>query len=460
MSSDVKIETLKLKPSECAMAIRAMFPTHRSVFMWGPPGISKSQTVQQVAKAEAVGFIDVRLAQMDPTDLRGIPYPVNVNGVHGVRWSAPLVLPRDVDFDMISEIEAEATLIRFENPLNAEVVIQAHAIGKHCSATIHGHRVTRNDTFPDAHGTVHPDAFTVEIIDTISGETVGGKVHWTVTGKVRGILALEEFNSAPMSVQAAAYQLVLDRKLGEYRVPDGVFIIALGNRDSDKAITYKMPTPIMNRFIHIEMYSDFDDWLVWALNHRIHPEVVGYLSAFKESLYHFEPGTASRGFPTPRSWEFVSDILNTGIYMTDQVALGLITGAVGDAEGAKFMAFRKIAHALPRADDILSGRLAKLPKKVEVQLAYALTTTLCYALKSNADDMRRKVGDEWRTGAERDRWLQEADNFIEFIMANFQPEICVMGLRSAITIHRLPFETTRMKHFNAFADRFKDLIVS
>src|ERR1700712_1157442 len=146
--------------------------------------------------------------------------------------------------------------------------------------------------------------------------------------------------------------------------------------------------------------------------------------------------------------------------MIDQVALGLITGAVGDPEGAKFMAFRKIAHELPRADDILSGRLAKLPKKVEVQLAYALTTTLCYALKSNADDMRRKVGDEWRTGAERDRWLQEADNFIEFIMANFQPEICVMGLRSAITIHRLPFETTRMKHFNAFADRFKDLIVS
>ena len=129
--------------------------------------------------------------------------------------------------------------------------------------------------------------------------------------------------------------------------------------------------------------------------------------------------TASRGFPTPRSWEFVSDILNTGIYMTDQVALGLITGAVGDAEGAKFMVFRKIAHELPRANDILSGRLAKLPKKVEVQLAYALTTTLCYALKSNADDMRRKVGDEWRTGAERDRWLQEADNFIEFIMANF-----------------------------------------
>jgi hypothetical protein len=422
--------------------------------------VSKSQTLQQVAVAEGMGFIDVRLSQMDPTDLRGIPYPVHVNGVHGVRWSAPLVLPRDLDFDIISEIEAEPTLIRFDNPLNAEVEIKAHAIGKGRTVVIRDRRVTRNETFVDPHGAIHPDAFTVEIIDTASGDIVGGKVHWTATGKVRGILALEEFNSAPMSVQAAAYQLVLDRKLGEYRVPDGVFIVALGNRETDKGIAYKMPTPIMNRFIHLEMRADFEDWQVWALTNRVHPEVVGYLTAFKECLFQFEPGTAARGFPTPRSWEFVSDILSTGQYLTDQVALALITGAVGDAEGAKFMAFRKIAHELPRADDILSGRLTKLPKKVEVQLAYALTTTLCYALKSNAEEVRRKAGDDWRNSADRKRWLAEADYFLEFIMSNFQAEICVMGARAAISIHRLPFETTKMKHFDTFAQRFKDLIVS
>ena len=248
--------------------------------------------------------------------------------------------------------------------------------------------------------------------------------------------------------------------MGEYEVPDDVFIVALGNRDTDKGVTFKMPTPIMNRFIHIEMRSDFDDWQTWALTNRIHPEVVGYLTAFKECLFQFEPGTAARGFPTPRSWHFVSDILGTGSYMSEQISLGLITGAVGDAEGAKFMAFRKIAHELPRAEEILEGRLLKMPKKVEVQLAYALTTTLCYELKERADNIKRKGGDNWKNSAERKAWLTQADNFLMFMMENFQPEICVMGARAAISIHRLPFETTKMKNFDVFAGRFKDLIVS
>jgi hypothetical protein len=406
-----------------------------------------------------MGFIDVRLSQMDPTDLRGIPYPVLVNGVHGVRWSAPLVLPRDLDFDIISEIEAEATTIKFENPLNAKVEIQAHAIAQGVTASIVATSVSRDETFMDQSGAVHPDTFVVQLTDA-AGNVVGGKVHWTVTGKVRGVLALEEFNSAPPSVQAAAYQLVLDRRLGEYRVPQGVFIVALGNRDTDKGVTFKMPTPIMNRFIHIEMRPDFDDWQTWALTNRVHPEVVGYLTAFKECLFQFDAGTAARGFPTPRSWHFVSDILGTGTYMPEMIALGLITGAVGDAEGAKFMAFRKIANELPRADDILSGQLKKMPKKVEVQLAYALTTTLCYELKERADQVKRKHGEGWKNSADRKKWLQEADNFLEFIMANFQPEICVMGARAAISIHRLPFETTKMVQFDKFASAFKDLIVS
>jgi len=277
---------------------------------------------------------------------------------------------------------------------------------------------------------------------------------------VRAILALEEFNSAPPSVQAAAYQLVLDRRLGEYKVPDGVYIVALGNRDTDKGVTFKMPTPIMNRFVHVEMRTDFEDWQTWALSNFIHAEVVGYLTAFKECLFQFEPGSAARGFPTPRSWHFVSDILSSNGYLTDQIALGLVTGAVGEAEGAKFMAFRRIAHELPRADDILSGALTKLPRKVEVQLAYALVTTLCYSLKARADDIKRKHGEAWKNSPDRKQWLKEADNFLAFMMANFQPEICVMGARAAISIHRLPFETTKMKEFDTFANKFKDVIVS
>ena len=455
-----RVETLTLKPSECANAIRVMIPTYRAVFMWGPPGISKSDTIRQVAASEGMDSIDVRLSQMEPTDLRGIPFPVISYGVQGVKWSAPLVLPRDLDFDMVTEIEADPTVIRFTNPLNAKPEINVHALGKGLKAEIIEKRVLRQRQFPDLNGVVHPDAFVVRITDK-DGELVAGKVHWTITGKVRAILALEEFNSAPQSVQAAAYQLVLDRKLGDYEVPEGVFIIALGNRETDKGIVFKMGTPIMNRFVHIEMRADFDDWQTWALTQRIHPEVVGYLTAFKECLFQFEPGSAARGFPTPRSWHFVSDILSTGIYLNEQTALALITGAVGDAEGAKFIAFRKIAHELPKADDILSGKLTKMPKKnVEVQLAYALTTTLCYELKERSDNNKRKNGENWKTSSERKKWLSDADNFLAFLMENFQAEICVMGARAAISIHKLPFETTKMQNFDKFANRFKDLIVS
>jgi hypothetical protein len=223
-----------------------------------------------------------------------------------------------------------------------------------------------------------------------------------------------------------------------------------------------MPTPIMNRFVHIEMRSDFEDWQTWALNYRIHAEVIGYLTAFKEGLFLFEAGSAARGFPTPRSWHFVSDILYTAAknYVPDQVLLGLITGAIGDAEGSKFIAFRKFAHDLPKAGDILSGALTKMPKKVEVQLAYALTTTLCYELKERADNIRRKNGEKWKEAPERKVWLKEADAFLAFIMNNFQPEICVMGARTAIALHKLPFDTNKMNNFDVFAQKFKDVIVS
>lgn len=444
-----KVETLTLKPSECAAAVRAIANTKVSLFIWGPPGISKSATCKQVATSEGMAFIDVRLSQMDPTDLRGIPYPTA--DAEGVRWSAPLVLPKNLDVDKVITVEAIETIVRFTNPTGSNKI----------------HYVTEPTITVEA----LEDGVTAEIVKQSAdrfvvslrgadGKLTSGKVHYTVTGEARGILALEEFNSAPPSVQAAAYQLVLDRALGEYEVPEGVVIVGMGNRDTDKGVTFKMPTPIMNRFVHIEMRSDFEDWQRWALANTVNPEVVGYLTAFKNKLFEFEPGSAARGFATPRSWSFVSDILSANDDMPEMVAIGTITGAVGDASGIEFMEFRKIAADLPEAENILNGTLTTMPKKVEVALAYALTTTLCYELKERADDVKRKGGANWLNSPERKKWLQEADNFLEFIMKNFQPEICIMGAKAAISIHKLPFDTQKMKHFVTFASKFKDLIMA
>lgn len=445
-----KVDTLTLKPSECATAIRAMMPTQRAVFVWGPPGISKSATGKQIASQAEIAFVDVRLSQMDPTDLRGIPFPVIEGGVHGVKWSAPMALPRDIDYrDVIKVPEADSVVVRFYNPKGKNDV-------HYCTDP----KITLRSLTEGAEARIvaqEPDRIEVALF---KGDTmVAGTVRVDIRGKVKALVALEEFNSAAPSVQAAAYELILDRSLGEYVVPEGVYLVAMGNRDTDKGVTFKMPTPIMNRFVHIEMRVDFDDWQRWALLTRVNPDVVGYLTAFKHHLFDFEPGSASRGFATPRSWEFVSDILNHNDDLPELVLLGLLTGAVGDAQGIQFMEFRKIAADLPDARDILSGKLKKMPKKVEVALAYALTTTLCYELKERSENVKRNNGQKWLSSEDRAQWLKEADNFLEFIMENFQPEICIMGARAAIAIHKLPFDTQKMKHFDTFTDKYRTLIM-
>ena len=128
---------------------------------------------------------------------------------------------------------------------------------------------------------------------------------------VINILFLDELTAAPSSLQAVAYQIALDRRLGEHRIPNNTFIIAAGNRLSDHAITYEMPTPLKNRFMHFELEIDFNSWLKWARKNNIHPYLLEFLkeNPDKFSMDNFE--TSSNIIVTPRSWEFLSKILYT-----------------------------------------------------------------------------------------------------------------------------------------------------
>ncbi len=449
--------TLTLSPLECAQAIFGMSKAakKRALFLWGQPGISKSAISKQVATERGIAFIDIRLSQMDPTDLRGIPYPTKVGNQSGIAWSAPLVLPRDLDYEDVVEIDAIDTIVRFYNPKGDNGIhycvnpdVQVKALNPAHTAEIVGQS--------------QPDRFAVIIKDE-NGQPVAGKFQVRVTGIAKALVALEEFNSAPPSVQAAAYQLILDRRLGEYIVPDDCYLMAMGNRDTDKGVTFKMPTPIMNRFVHIEMHVDVEGWLEWAVATLQHAHVVGFIGNFTEELNNFDPGSAARGFETPRSWEFASDILRDNEdSLTDQVLTGLIVGAVGDAGGIKFMEFRRIAADLPKADDILSGRLTRLDKKTDVSLAYALTTTLCYRLLEECNEMRRETtarNTNLKTHANFGEWVQRCDRYLGFIMENFRPEIAIMGGKAALATHKLPFDTQRMANFQVFADQYKKFIL-
>lgn len=179
--------------------------------------------------------------------------------------------------------------------------------------------------------------------------------------KSNAIVFLDELNSAAPAVQAAAYQLILNRRVGQYHLPKGVSIVAAGNRDSDKGVTYRMPAPLANRFVHVELRVDFEDWMEWATNQHVHADVVGYCTFAKQDLYDFDPRGSSRSFATPRSWSFVSQLLSDDL--PESTLTDLVAGCVGEGLAVKFMNHRKISGQLPNPSDILSGKVRDLKTK-------------------------------------------------------------------------------------------------
>jgi hypothetical protein len=258
------------------------------------------------------------------------------------------------------------------------------------------------------------------------------------------ILFLDELNSAAPATQAAAYQLILNRRVGTYRLPDGVSIVAAGNRESDKGVTYRMPAPLANRFLHLELRTDFDDWHEWSVKHKVHEQVVGYLSFAKQDLYDFDPKSASRSFATPRSWSFVSDLLGDDD-LNDSTLTDLISGAVGEGLAVKFMAHRKVAKQMPKPEDILSGKIKKCEIK-EISAMYSLTISMCYELQTAHT---KKVKD----------WDTMADYFFGFMMDNFQTEIVVMGAKVALSTYQLPFDASKLKNFDRFHEKYGKFII-
>jgi hypothetical protein len=345
-----------VSPNEAKAAIRKCMKKQRPVFMWGPPGIGKSDIVKQLGAEQDRNVIDVRLSLWEPTDIKGIPF-YNAN-LGTMSWAPPLEFPSDPE-------------------------------------------------------------------DT-------------------SILFLDELNSAAPATQAAAYQLILNRRVGTYTLPKGVTIVAAGNRETDKGVTFRMPAPLANRFLHVELRCDFDDWHQWAVTNRVHEQVVGYLGFAKQDLYDFDPRSSSKAFATPRSWMFVSELLEEDD-VTDSTLTDLIAGAVGEGLAVKFMAHRKVAKQMPKPEDILAGKVKKSDIK-EISAMYSLTISLCYELQE-AD--RKKAKD----------WDAMADNFFGYMMDNFPTELVVMGAKVALTNYQLPFDASKLKNFDKFHDKYGKYII-
>ena len=205
-----------------------------------------------------------------------------------------------------------------------------------------------------------------------------------------------------------------------------------------------MPAPLANRFIHLELSVDFEDWLQWATANRIHEQVVGYVGFAKQDLYDFDPKSASRSFATPRSWSFVSDLLEDDD-ISDNTLTDLVSGAVGEGLAVKFMAHRKVAKQMPKPEDILSGKVKEFSVK-EISAMYSLTISMCYELQEA--DKKKVKG-----------WDSMADNFFGFMMDNFPTELVVMGAKVALTNYALPFDASKLKNFDRFHDKYGKYII-
>jgi MoxR-like ATPase len=243
-----------------------------AVMLWGPPGVGKSSIVAQVAGAHGLGFVDVRLSQLAPTDLRGLP--VAQDGT--AHWFPPEFLPRDG----------------------------------------------------------------------------------------RGILFLDEINMAAPTMQGIAQQLILDRRVGSYTLPEGWFVWAAGNRREDRASVFEMPAPLANRFLHLEVKPDLESFKRYAFDRGLNERIVAFLSFRPNLLHAVDP--KSPAWASPRSWEMASKLLAVGLEPSS---------AVGDGAAAEFSAFEKVYAALPDLEPILEGDL-DVPFPDEPSARYAAVVGL------------------------------------------------------------------------------------
>ena len=354
------METLQARASTVQPIVERAMQAKRPIFLWGAPGIGKSELVEGIVNNMPGDnlMIDMRLALMEPTDLRG--YPFRNPETNQMEWAPAADLP----------------------------------------------------TMEQA-----------ELYDTI-------------------VLFLDELNSAPPSVQAAAYQLILNGRIGQYELPKNVRIVAARNPETDRGVTYRMPAPLANRFRHINMEVNFEDWSIWATDNKVHQDVIGYLTYSKADLFDFDPKTSSQSFATPRSWNFVSEILATAGFETapDYEQKVEIAGAIGEGMAIKFCEHRKIASKLPNPEDVLNGQVKKLEIK-EKSAQYSFAIGLCYELAELAE-------------GDADKFDKGVDYFFDFIMANFEPELVIFSAKTVLSDHDIDIKPRKLQGKKEFKDRY------
>lgn len=204
--------------------------------------------------------------------------------------------------------------------------------------------------------------------------------------EIINILFLDEISAAPQSVQAAAYQITLDRVVGEHKLPENCIVIAAGNRTTDKSVAFKMPKALANRLLHIEAEGNFKSWKAWAISNGVNHKVIGFLSFRQKYLMGFDSSSDDLAFATPRSWEMVSNILNTVSDDIDKMYM-LIAGLVGTGVAVEFRTWAKVYNSLPDIEDIFNGKMPPMPKNTDAM--YALVSSMTAYAREHKNEMNK-----------------------------------------------------------------------
>ena len=268
-----------------------------AIMLRGAPGVGKSTIVRSVAKELGIGFIDVRLAQMERVDFAGLP-----SVREGMtEWNVPSFWPRDV--------------------------------------------------------------------------------------KSKGIILLDEITSAPSDCQVAAYSVVLDRRIpnSNYVLPNGWLIVAAGNRTCDRAVVKTMSSALANRFVHFEVEANSEDWVKWAIVNDINPAIIGFINYRPSHLLKMEGQNLEQGWPSPRSWERVSNVIkmfNGNIELLRKVVYGLI----GNGVGLEFMEFYKMSAEFDSILEVMLNDKAEFTLPDKNDKKYAVASAVIYHLWNGTDE--------------------------------------------------------------------------
>jgi hypothetical protein len=236
------------------------------------------------------------------------------------------------------------------------------------------------------------------------------------------VLFTDEINSAQPATFAVAYQLINDRRVGEHVLRPNVIVIAAGNRESDRGITTRMPLPLANRFTHVEVVPDVNQWCFdYAQQAGLSPIGIAYLQFQKGQFMTFDPQKPDKAFATPRTWEkalryFADD------QMPDAIKAAAIAGVVGEGVGAQFLGFVKVYRQLPSKDRILKDpRTAPVPDEASARYATAVSlsghldtttsTALCAYMQRLDPEFTVLF---WQLATKRDDTLHGLPEYIAF----------------------------------------------